>query len=466
LTKLTRTSSFKLEVDRCAVVYGRRRFSITRKACGLLALLIDRRLAELDALGSGSVYPEDIATMREWRGTRSSESLRSQIRREIKNLESQGIKVISCGTKMKGPFRLIPPPLANIADNDLLKRITGAAIGERTPGTYEDALRLSTAAEPLWRGMCLFDRKGADLPSSLGTFQQAENHPVPFVRALSMIQSGKTLRELSRFEEAMEELQRSVVEADNSRAEIRSFLRGSIMLEMAWVEYRRRNFGEAERLITEGLRLAGESGQARLLGDVRNMRALLYRRQRKFKEALAAHYAALEYWLLSGHFYGIQSFYHNLACLCADQAKALSPPQTEKKRALTEAAIRCAESCIKMCKALDIGQNSKLTELLLADLYAEQGNFKTAIQFVARAWRDATKTESRYEAAMAAYTILKLRLWQKQYPKAEHFLEKYCGDNSNARFIHLLKAAYAIMLKQMRSGHKGPPSASRVLNTL
>ena len=171
-------------------------------------------------------------------------------------------------------------------------------------------------------------------------------------------------------------------------------------------------------MITEATDYAYEAGQMRLLGDVLNMRALLYRRQQRFEDALQTHYTSLEYWLLSGNYYGIQGFYHNLACWCSDSAKSLPTENADGKQALIHAAIQCANTSMTMCNKYDIGQNSRLTEVLLADLHAECGDFGKAIESAKAAWKGATSTGSRYEMAMAAYKILKLHLWRKQYSEA------------------------------------------------
>lgn len=457
---------FRLDLDGRAIHAGPATVSLTQKAFGLVALLTFRRLQERAGTSSGWVGLDEISLLEHWRGVRTTVSLRRQVRREIEGLEDAGLNAIQYRTKMNGPFRLALYPDGNVPDLDRLEQLAGAGRGIR-PRALDDALNLSHDAEPLWRGMYFFDRRGTYLENSLESFQKATVHSIPLVRALAMLQAGRTLRELSRFQEAMTQLQACAAVANKEMpVEIRSFLNASVLLEMAWVEYRKRRFDEAENLITEATDYAYEAGQMRLLGDVMNMRALLYRRQRRFEDALQAHYTSLEYWLLSGHYYGIQSFYHNLACWCLDSAKNLPAEDDDGKQALIQSAIRCADTSVGICKQYDIGHNTRLSEILLADLHAECGDFKKAMDSASAAWEGAESTGSRYEMAMAAYKILKLRLWRRQYEEAESFMNEYRSDKGNEQFLSLIEAAFALMLKQARSGQREMPSASGLLGTL
>jgi tetratricopeptide (TPR) repeat protein len=453
-------SEFWLDLERRTLHEHGVAVRLTQKAFGLVALLILRRLQERAGTQSGWVELDDISLLQSWRGARSLVSLRRQVRREIEKLETSGVSAVHYRTKMKGPFRLALYPTAHLSDISALERIASTGRVTRVQ-TIEDVLRFADSAEPLWRGMYFFDRKGTDLAVSLDAFKTACENGVPLVQALAMIQAGRTMRELARFEEAIKQLGEAAEFAEREVPnEVRSLFRASVLLEMAWVEYRRLRFDKAEMLISEAMEFAFQAGQARVLGDVLNLRSLLYRRQKRFAEALRCHCTALEYWIVSGHHYGIQSFYHNLACWCAEYAESSSEVEKEQ---LLEAAIRCAKRCVQMCNMYGIGQNTKLSEILLAGLYAKRGAFDDAMKFADLAWNGASSTGSRYEMAMAAYNILKLHLWRKNFKVAEAFLESYCGDGGNAPFVKLMKRAYAIMRKQVQGGSAVVPTASELL---
>src|SRR5437764_4050802 len=133
----------------------------------------------------------------------------------------------------------------------------------------------------------------------------------------------------------------------------------------------------------------------------------------------------------------MQRYYQSLACWCLEWTKALSIENFDDRQSLIKSAVRCADTSANICKQYDIGQNSRMTEILLADLYAELGDFNKAMDSARAAWVGAGSTGSRYEMAMAAYKIVKLLLWRRQYEQAESFMAEYRNDDGNAQFLSI-----------------------------
>jgi len=166
----------------------------------------------------------------------------------------------------------------------------------------------------------------------------------------------------------------------------------------------------ATRLYDNAFALVSTTGHNRIIGDIYNGRAELYRLNNDLDRAEQYYRRALDAWLLADYTYGIQAIYSNLASLLLARAEDVprQPHPQNAQDAYLASALSLAQSCLSICSKFGIGDDHAETELLLCDIYLRLGDKATALGIAQQTLRHAYELNNQYIVQRCAATISRL----------------------------------------------------------
>lgn len=345
-------------------------FKSTRKSASLLLLLAAKRLDIGSASNLGWVDLSDISNLPEWAGARTAVSLAAQVRREIKVLDRVCPGVIDTpqSAKLKGPFRLSCVPQVDPPTARSLAQFCGPLEREHSIATGEALYSWLEYSEPVWRAGHYFDKPGEAL-SNLPSTDGATTHE-PLVKALAFIASAKRLREMGSFVGARKTVESAATAAaDEPLLPVRQHLQALCELQHAWLDYRQGDLDSAERRIASTDTIASHGALLKLRGQMLNLRSLIRRSRRRYRDSLDDLRHAARLFVLDGDLFHLFAVYHNLACLVAAEASDIS--DRSARDAMYRLALRYSQRNEAYCRRYGVGHNSVLNKLLQIGLHRE-----------------------------------------------------------------------------------------------
>ena len=331
-------------------------------------------------------------------------SVGKQVRRHVLEMAESGRCVLEARQKVNGPFRLALA--ANRIHADVPWQDVRASLGSIVAGSsnpVEDRLRLFEFVEDAWKSHAALNE--GKLRAAERSCRSASGRMVSEeLRAFAAYNLAKTLERRGQYDAARQIVDESAG-ALGRGPQVRWPLAKLLVLS-AWLHFRANNLPQAERHYQRALQLIEPRGDNQLLGEIYNGLGLIAARERRHAEAEALFERALERWILSEHFYGIQAIYFNLARVSSalgDRLWEHGYPADSRGPYLQ--ALMWIKQCMSLCARLAIADDVSDDRILLSHVHRRLGNSVLALKAATEARDNSVRAGNERCIALACREI-------------------------------------------------------------
>ena len=208
----------------------------------------------------------------------------------------------------------------------------------------------------------------------------------------------------------------------------------------AWTEYRNERIDEAEALYRQALERAQRQGLFVVLGDIHNGLGKVAMRRGQYREAIRHYLEALDVWLVSDYFYGVQAVYFNVGVVYREWGGQFEQGGHRRQaKQMYELAAEWTERCVRLCETMLIGDDTSEAEAQLASLYVKLGKFGKAFKIALHAQQMAFRAKNQHSIIASARALAAAYLARSEPEQAAVVVRK-SSDSLTERFRKTLAA--------------------------